>query len=344
MTVKSVIRSISEERLSTYKKPHLSSSECESLGLYLWNKRLCSLLLSPLQIIEVSLRNALNYGYIQYLTDQDAPKTDIDPFWFRTAALDPNGSSESKRHIDHAKRQIEKEGKELTPSNYIAKLPFGFWVSFCDKKFDINAENNYLVLWPNLRGYVFPNALKSNQTPMSIDDIASELRNINTLRNRIAHHETIFNHKSHYKFESALNKVVKTYGRCIKVIKWINPSNLKLVALLENELKFAELCLRTEVDKYKNLPSNLEEVSINNFDSWESQNLVEERVNGVVVVAKEHFNFVKDMGTNQYFYANKFSLPNKEILEVDREVNFIPSAPKQEGKLPQASKVKLGHI
>lgn len=344
MTIKSVIRSISEERLSTYKKPYLSSSECESLGLYLWNKRLCSLLLPPLQIIEVSLRNALNYGYIQYLIDKKVPETDIDLFWFKTAALDPNGSIESKRHIEHAERQIVKEGKELTPSNYIAKLPFGFWVSFCDTKFDINTKSNYLALWPNLRGYVFPNALNVNQNPMSINDIANELRNINTLRNRIAHHETIFNHKLHYSFESALNKVVKTYGRCIKVIKWINPSNLKLIALLENELKFAELCLKAEVDKYKELPSNLEMLDINNFDNWESQNLVEERLNGIVIVEKEHFNFIKDIKTNLTFFANKCALPNKKIIEVGCEVNFIPSAPKKEGMSPQASKVKFGHI
>lgn len=340
MTIESIVRSISQERISTYQKPHLSINESESLGIYLWNKRLSSLLLPPLQIIEVSLRNALHEEYIQSFRKKGVEDDHIDFLWFKTASVN---IPESKRHIDHAERQLNREKKPLIAGNYIAKLPLGFWVAFCDKKFDFNNTNQNLALWPTLRSLVFPGAIK-DQNPLSIDEIANELKTINSLRNRIAHHETIFNDSKHYHFESALNKVVKSYGKCLTVIKWINPSNLKLIALLENEIKFAKLCVIEEVGQYKALPSNLPTTDVTHFDSWELDHLVNERINGIIIVSKEKFNFIKDIMSKKVFYCPIHGLPKKQVLPVGEPVNFIPSAPRNlEGK-PIASKVKLGHL
>lgn len=339
MTIESVIRSISQERISTYKKPYLSVNDSESLGIYLWNKRLSSLLLPPLQIIEVSLRNALHEGYIQHYRGQGIKDENIDFLWFKTASAN---IPESQRHIDHAEKQLNREHKPLIAANYIAKLPFGFWVAFCDKKFDVNNSQQHLALWPTLRKLVFPGAIK-NKNPLSIDDIASELRSINSLRNRIAHHETIFNDSNHYHFESALNKIVKSYGKCITVTKWINPSNLKLMALLENEANFAKLCVKKEVDKYKALPSNLSTTDITHFDSWETDNLVNERLNGSVYMAKANIVFIKCITSGLVFSCFIDQLPGKQTLPVTQRVNFIPQTA-QQGQTPRANKVKLEHL
>ncbi|MEZ8306829.1 Abi family protein [Vibrio splendidus] len=340
MTIESVVKSISQERISTYKKPHLTDSESESLGLYMWNKRLCSLLLPPLQIIEVSLRNAIYESYIQSQRADGVDEDKIDFLWFKTASAN---IPESNRHITHAEKQLGREKKDLTPANYIAKLPLGFWVAFCDKKFDVNNQLQNLQLWPTLRGSVFPGAYKG-QSPLTIDNIASELRNINSLRNRIAHHETIFNDVRHFHFESAINKVVKSYGRCIKVIKWINPSNIKLIALLENEAKFAEICISQEVARYKALPENLHTTDISYFDTWEASNLVNERVNGEVVVSKANFVLIKVAGIKNPFFCSIKMLPKKRILPTGELVNFVPVAPMVPGKNSMASKLKLGSI
>lgn len=346
MTLQSVVKSISEERLSTYKKSHLSESESESLGLYLWNKRLCSLLLPPLQIIEVSLRNALHDSYIQYCLNKNVKAEEdgeevqeVDYLWFKTASAN---IPESERHIAQAERQLTKERKTFIPGNYIAKLPLGFWVAFCDKKFDVNNHTHGFSLWPSLRTAVFPGAVKGT-LPLSIDEIGSELRTINSLRNRIAHHETIFNDPKHYHFESALNKVIKAYGRCIKVIKWINPSNLKLISLLENEAKFAELCVKQEIAKYKSLPEELDQTDTSHFDTWESELVVQERLNGDVVVVKPKYCFIKCRESKVVFYCLNACFPKGRPIKVGQQVNFIPQAAKEQGQKPTAQKVRLGH-
>ncbi|MCX2195221.1 Abi family protein [Pantoea agglomerans] len=60
MTIAAILDSISQHRFATYKSSVFNgASEEECLGIYLWNKQLAGAFLPALQIIEVSLRNAI---------------------------------------------------------------------------------------------------------------------------------------------------------------------------------------------------------------------------------------------------------------------------------------------
>lgn len=71
MTLAAIMESLSTPRFSTYQRPLLggqSSGEC--LGIYLWNKQLAGAFLPALQIIEISLRNAINQSWLRYEAQQ----------------------------------------------------------------------------------------------------------------------------------------------------------------------------------------------------------------------------------------------------------------------------------
>ncbi len=95
MPVKSIIKTLSNSRLSTLQTTTLTCdvSDEQSLGLYVWNKQLSGLFLSSTSSIRsLSLRNAINNAYIEYHEqlveanyqpqDWAKEKAKIDQFWF----------------------------------------------------------------------------------------------------------------------------------------------------------------------------------------------------------------------------------------------------------------------
>lgn len=264
MTIAAILDSISQHRFATYKSSVFNgASEEECLGIYLWNKQLAGAFLPALQIIEVSLRNAIcaaKRRHEETLIEQRAPAADwpalksiIDDQWFVTVMTERN-NRDSWRAVEAAKSQLRKDGKPLTTENLIAKLTFGFWVSMVNRDYS-DGRASYLHLWPHLVPEVFPNALDKKQgTPLSVNRISSDLRDINTLRNRLSHHEPLWRSDRTYCVEQAINKVVRDYHKCLDVIRWINPSNLKLLSIIENTQKMSELCDPHALWKNKKLP------------------------------------------------------------------------------------------
>ncbi|WP_241523792.1 Abi family protein [Chimaeribacter coloradensis] len=177
MTINAIINSISQQRFSTYRTSVFSgASDEECLGIYLWNKQIASAFLPALQILEVSLRNAIYLSKIEYEEEEIeknyspnewvARKAAVDRRWF-ISVMTAQNNPESNRQIRRVQRQIAKENKDDIPENYIAKLTLGFWVSMVDKEFS-TPNATYLTLWPQLRGKVFPHALDRNGQPLSI--------------------------------------------------------------------------------------------------------------------------------------------------------------------------------
>ena len=71
MTIKAITESLSTDRFATYQLPILGgTSQEQCLGIYLWNKQLASAFLPALQIIEISLRNAIYQSWIAHEEDQ----------------------------------------------------------------------------------------------------------------------------------------------------------------------------------------------------------------------------------------------------------------------------------
>lgn len=351
MTINAIINSISQHRFSTYQTAIFSgASDEECLGIYLWNKQLASAFLPALQILEVSLRNAIYLSKIEYEEEEierlypgsqwAQRKAAIDRSWFITVMTSAN-NYESSRQISSATRQIDKENKTTIPENYIAKLTLGFWVSLVDKTFS-TPNSTYLTLWPHLRGKVFPNAVDKNGNPLSITGIGNVLRDINKIRNRLSHHEPLWRTKSTYNIQQAINKIVTDYKKCLDVIYWINPSNLKLLNIIENTDKIRELCNGHALWKNKQLPNGIP--SLPDFDSqaWVSSLLMNSRLDGDIlnIDLNTGFSIIQCVKT-----GNKFITKNREFLggianfRMGDVVSFQPNNPTS-GPLPVATSVR----
>ncbi|MDC9582855.1 Abi family protein [Xenorhabdus sp. PR6a] len=346
MTIEAITQSLSASRFATYQSPILGGTSSEQcLGIYLWNKQLASVFLPALQVVEISLRNAIYQSYIQYEEERierkfashawKEKKSQIDRSWFVTAFTQRNNPGAHKS-IQTAINQLDKEKKPHTPENIIAKLTFGFWVSMVRNDFDIQ-KKSYLVLWPHLRGLVFPNALNTQTgRPLSINSIGNELKEINKIRNRLSHHEPLWRNQKAYQVEDIINKVIEHYERCLKVIYWINPSNLKLLDIIENNQKMAELCSIHALWKNKQLPGGIPSLPINK--EWGKSIILDTSHIGEVIHISDNHILIKSKKDKVIFFGKKEEI-HDEIGEY-REHDLVKYYPEPSiTRYPNAKKI-----
>lgn len=338
MTINAILNSISQHRFSTYQTAVFKgATDEECLGIYLWNKQLASAFLPALQILEVSLRNAIYQAKIEYEEENiekkfaahawAAKKAEIDRSWFITVMTAAN-NSESYRQIEVAKKNIASERKPHIPENYIAKLTLGFWVSLVGKNFSI-PNATYLTLWPHLRGRVFPNAVDQNGQPLSITEIGNALHAVNKVRNRLSHHEPLWSTGSTYNVEQAINKIATDYKMCLDIIRWINPSNLKLLNIIDNTDKVRELCTAHALWKNKQLPNGIPTLPLTDSNDWCSPLLMNSRLEGVITRININGNFaiIHCASEGKDFCARISSFSGGiAAYKISENVNFEPSS------------------
>jgi len=99
--------------------------------------------------------------------------------WYdnRFTAFDQRG----QRIILAAKDTLAKKGLPATPSAVIVQFTFGFWLTLLTRRYDT-------PFWRTAIWRCFPEAPK----PLSRQLIHDEIEKIRSPRNRIAHHEPIY--------------------------------------------------------------------------------------------------------------------------------------------------------
>lgn len=117
--------------------------------------------------VEVALRNRIHEIFTQSYGDD----------WFPTvqSLITPS----RKNDIDKARDDIRRKALPDTPGQMVANLGFGFWVSFFENK-------NERRFWNKGLFKIFKRGRSRRQ-------VHEKLVRLRDLRNRIAHHEPIFN-------------------------------------------------------------------------------------------------------------------------------------------------------
>lgn len=160
---------LSPGRYATYLTEAKGNDEL-ALGLYLYNARLAKAFLYPLAMAEVALRNA-NDGTLVGLHG---------PGWPQDAGFRAILSAESLGSLDKALNRTFLACGSYPRGQVVATLTFDFWSNLFRPEYDRS-------LWQvNLRK-VLPHA----PTLVTRRDVQVLVRDINRLRNRIAHHEPI---------------------------------------------------------------------------------------------------------------------------------------------------------
>ncbi len=195
LDTKSIRLALSEARLTKYDLA-VSAGEKSALDLYAWNALISGSLLTPLQVCEVVIRNAVSDALeAVYLTE-----------WPWNATFE--------KSLPYARR-IEllqaREGASAT-GQVIPELTFYFWQSMFTNRF-------FVRLWEPFIDSIFPNIRNNMARQEKRKYIHDELEHIRKLRNRIAHHEPVFNRNLPEDYQKIVALVAL---RCPVSARWLS--------------------------------------------------------------------------------------------------------------------------
>lgn len=160
-------RTLSKERLSPYLKQTKDNLE-EALKLYTRNTLLSESFYPLIQGLEVCFRNCVH----------EHIKGEHELDWLISGKLQFQYIQEEQ--ISQSLDKIRPKDHHNQIPKLIAELSFGFWTGILGKKYE--------ELWRHHIRRVF----QYSQVPLIRKQVHSEFEEIRKLRNRIAHHEPIF--------------------------------------------------------------------------------------------------------------------------------------------------------
>lgn len=205
----------SEERLKRYKT-NINDTDDDIMAKYLWNIALSAAVYQLIAIFEITLRNNI---YKSISKNLQPDWLDENTSWFKKVQPKLGYNIESNQ-ILFAKKQLTKLNKPHTQGQIITQLTLGFWVNML--------KNQYRPdIWNKARVFedAFPHCpIKTNRIP----SVVSELEKILILRNRISHHEPIFNHPD------GLDNVVKNL---LKTLSWLSDDMDEVISKLDHFYK-----------------------------------------------------------------------------------------------------------
>lgn len=181
---------LSEPRFATYLRQCHNQRE-QALQLYQWNLELSSAFIVPLHLLEVSTRNAV----VEALEIVHTANWPWNNGFIRSLPNPHVGYSAQKDLKNVAVRQP-------TMGKVVAELKFVFWERMFTSRHDVK-------LWDAHINDVFPFAPESLSTSEIRSQLYTDISTIRELRNRIAHHEPIFQ-----------RDLLDDYNRMLKIVSW----------------------------------------------------------------------------------------------------------------------------
>lgn len=161
-----------------------------ALGLYTLNTQLSEALYTPLQVLELALRNRVH-------TVMSAAHGER---WFEVDGL--LQAPHQREQVEVAVAELASDGKEPLPGRVVAALTFSFWTAMVSPAYE--------DLWRTTLSAI---AAKPDGKRLSRKQLSRPLTPIRLLRNRIAHHEPIL----HWNIQ-------KHHASMVEITFWLSPA------------------------------------------------------------------------------------------------------------------------
>lgn len=195
---------VSRPRLERYRPE--DRDDLETAVNYLWNVALSESMLQGIAALEIAMRNAIHNALTQHIGTE---------YWFQ-AVLRPN----EMKMVDDVWRILSRRHQHPpAPGKIIADLTFGFWPMLF--------ATEYHDLWWNAKASLFksvfphiPTGVPPRQaiTRKGVHDRLDLCKN---LRNRVVHHEPIF--QGIIQLNKPIAPLTIVHEQIVEVLAWIDP-------------------------------------------------------------------------------------------------------------------------
>jgi hypothetical protein len=182
-------RALSLERFGRYRA-WAGGDRARAIELYTLNTQLSETLYTPLQMLEVALRNRVHSVMTEARHEN----------WFHD-----EGALLGKwqpGQLDKAVDDVRDCDREPTPGRIVAALTFSFWTAMFGKEYE--------TLWQTTLHRI---GTRPDGKGLTRKHFSGPLAEIRTLRNRIAHHEPII-----------MWDLPRRYGKIMELTSWLSPT------------------------------------------------------------------------------------------------------------------------
>lgn len=213
-------RALSKQRLGGYRHS-VDTDELDCVARYLWNMALSSALNYSGHVFEVTLRNAIYDASLKIVDVSLLYLPDIN-CWLDAetqGAKKPLLYAKERDAVRNAKTYLGQDLHQRTPGHLISKLGLGFWVQLTSSVYGtLRADGP--KLWPPGLKLAFPSKYPAPSTPTQLDreKVFERLHEIRELRNKIAHHEPIWD-----------RDLAEDYRMILDTLGWMNPGMVRAV-------------------------------------------------------------------------------------------------------------------
>lgn len=199
---------LAQDRLASYRPT--GADDLTTIATYFWNVALSRDLYPGLHAAEVSMRNGVHNALTSYTGRPD---------WYDQMILLPREAGS----VAAVKDEIRKSGKAIIPGRVVAGLSFGFWTNILSTGYGPHGYG--AAIWsPNnaaLIQHAFPHLQPPHQNRSHVHNHLNVLR---LLRNRIMHHEPIWNGMIVRRQRKTTSyPLAELYADIINVITWTSP-------------------------------------------------------------------------------------------------------------------------
>ena len=200
-TLDALHASISSGRLAPYIDAGDGTVEA-AVRLYELNARLSAAFYSPLQTLEVTVRNAIDQQF----------RATFGENWATSGAitLQQQQQDDIQKAINELSLDDQGRPRDFTHDDIVAELNFGFWVGVLGPK-------NEVEVWRKSLWRAFPHRPKGTERKA----VQGALNSIRRLRNRVAHHCRIIH-----------RDLAADHSLILEVIEWICPDTRNWAAAL----------------------------------------------------------------------------------------------------------------
>jgi hypothetical protein len=186
-----VIQTLSSDRFGKYLTAAGGDVD-RAIRLYIWNAHVGEAFHTPIQTVEVALRNSINHALV----------AKFGPEWWQDPGFLGVVDIERRQDLNTVKTRIRNRNQVLSTPQIVASLSFGFWASMLQPRYNP-------AIWSSQLKASFP-SLPATETRGSLWSAA---RDVGFLRNRISHHEPIFE-----------RDLTRDFGAIMKLIAWVCPT------------------------------------------------------------------------------------------------------------------------
>ncbi|WNC95574.1 Abi family protein (plasmid) [Paraburkholderia sp. FT54] len=257
------MRALSQPRLDSYRsffrmQKEVAPTDEELIGAYFWGQAIASALQPLVSTYEVVLRNAIHERASMLSSGQ----TSTSHPWYdhtRTDSLLTKGKSREKviellyQPSNGAGMPMRRAVQPL-PDQVVASLSFGFWPAFLNDLPPIQRSQILAEVFPH-----YPKGSRKHWSfPDNVNQLIQVLKDIQDLRNRIAHHEPIWKPHRLTRTErhwwNSVQSIQNKHREIVDVLGWCCTDSAVLYKAGFGRRMFNELCTTHAVKKFMASP------------------------------------------------------------------------------------------